>query len=207
MSKNYPRCMEVNIQLSLDEKKELLGLARQAILHAASRQPYSPEPPPNPELRKNAGGFVTLRKNGELRGCIGYVEARLPLFRTIAETAAKAAVGDPRFEAVSPDEIKDLDVEISVLSPLKEIKNPDDVIVGKHGIMIEKGFYRGLLLPQVATENNWDRDQFLSYTCVKAGLERSCYREPGVKIFVFTAEIFSEEELGAAREESSVERT
>ncbi|MCL5267196.1 MAG: AmmeMemoRadiSam system protein A [Bacteroidetes bacterium] len=199
--------MEVDIFLSQDEKRELLSIARQAATRAVSRQGYVPVEPSSRELKRKAAGFVTLRENGELRGCIGYVEARLPLYQTIAETAAKAAVGDPRFEPVSETELKNIEVEISVLSPLHEIKSTDEIIIGKHGVLVEKDFYRGLLLPQVATENNWDKEQFLSYTCTKAGLDRDCYKNPRVRIYVFTADVFSEEEFGAAREESIVERT
>lgn len=206
MQQKDPRRMEVTFLISENGKRELLSIAREAVAHAVSRQAYIPPEPDNEELRRDAGGFVTLRESGELRGCIGYVEARLPLYKTVAETAAKAAVGDPRFEPLSDNELKNIDVEISVLSPLHETKSVDEIIVGKHGVLIEKGFYRGLLLPQVATENNWNREQFLRYTCTKAGLDQECYKNPGVKIFVFTAEVFSEEELGAAREESTIER-
>lgn len=198
--------MEVAQVLSLDEKKELLRIARRAVIAAVSRKNFVPEKPASSALTRRAGAFVTLREKGELRGCIGYIEARIPLYQTVAETAAKSAIGDPRFEPVCEGELRDIEVEVSALSPLEEIKSIDEIITGRHGILIEMGFNRGLLLPQVATENNWDREQFLSYTCVKAGLGKDCYKRPGAKISIFTAEVFREEELGAAREESIIER-
>ncbi len=197
--------MEVAPALSLDEKKELLMIARKAVVAAVARTAYVPEKPASAVLTKKGGAFVTLREKGELRGCIGYIEARIPLYLTVAETAAKSAVGDPRFEPVCEDELKDIEVEVSALSPMQEVNNIDEIIPGRHGILIEIGFNRGLLLPQVATENNWNREQFLSYTCLKAGLGKDCYKKPEVRISIFTAEVFSEEELGATREESIIE--
>lgn len=197
--------MEVAPSLAAAEKKELLAIAHRSVIAAVSRTSYVPEKPVSTVLMRKAGAFVTLREKRELRGCIGYIEARIPLYQTVAETAARAAIGDPRFEPVSEGELKDIEVEISALSPLQETKNIDDIVIGKHGILIETGFNRGLLLPQVATENNWNREQFLSYTCLKAGLSGDCYLKPGVRISIFTAEVFSEEELGATREEAIIE--
>lgn len=199
--------MEVEFKFSEEEKLELLKIARETLNAAVVDKKYSPDKPKNPKLLKNAGAFVTLKKNGELRGCIGYIEPRFPIYETVAETAAKSAMSDPRFESVTEDELKNIVVEISVLSPLERIKDIEEVVVGKHGLIIEKGFYKGLLLPQVATENNWDRDEFLSYTCIKAGLEKDCYKQPGVHIYVFTAEVFGEKEFGELSEKSIDEGT
>ena len=169
--------MELDFDFTEEEKLALLKIARESIEAATIGRNYRPDVPKNPKLLQNAGAFVTLKKNGELRGCIGYIEASLPVFETVAQTGAKAAMCDPRFEKVAENEVRDIEVEISVLSPLRKIKGVDEIVIGKHGILLEKGFYRGLLLPQVATENNWDREKFLEYTCLKAGLETSCYQQ------------------------------
>lgn len=175
-----------------EEKDYLLKTARQSIISAVKNQ----EPPSYTDcsetLLKNAGAFVTLHKFGELRGCIGYVEAVKPLIETIIEVAPKSALDDPRFMAVSEDEIEDLQIEISVLTPMKEIKDVNEIEVGEHGIMMEKGYNRGLLLPQVATEYNWDRETFLNQTARKAGLPYNEWKKGDVRIFIFSAEIFNE---------------
>jgi AmmeMemoRadiSam system protein A len=197
--------MELDFDFTGEERLALLKIAREAIEAATNGRKYRPDTPKYPKLSRNAGAFVTLRKNGELRGCIGYIEARLPIFETVAQTGAKAAMCDPRFESVAENELKDIQLEISVLSPLRKIKSVEEIVVGKHGLLIEKGYYHGLLLPQVATENNWDRETFLEYTCMKAGLETSCYKQPGVDIYLFTAEVFGESELGRKSEENIAE--
>ena len=207
MPNKNTRRMEVGHNFSKAEKLELLKIARQAVVAVVTNQAYVPEKPENHELLKKAGAFVTLHEKGELRGCIGYIEAILPVYATVAETAAKAAVSDPRFEPVSEGELKNIEVEVSVLSSLVKVKNIEEVVVGKHGVLIENGFYRGLLLPQVATENNWDKEEFLRYTCMKAGLERDCYKNPHTRVYVFTADVFSEKELGEISEENIAERT
>ncbi len=199
--------MEIEFKFSDEEKLELLKIARNTLEAVVAGRKYSPDKPANLKLLRNAGAFVTLKKNGELRGCIGYVEPRFPVYATVSETAAKSAMCDPRFESVVVDELKDITVEISVLSPLERIKDVSEVMAGKHGVVIEKGFYKGLLLPQVATENNWDRDEFLSYTCLKAGLGKDCYKQQGVHIYIFTAEVFSEKDIGRLLEERVDEGT
>ncbi|MGO9482292.1 MAG: AmmeMemoRadiSam system protein A [Candidatus Kryptoniota bacterium] len=186
--------MELGFDFNRDEKLALLKIAREAAEAAASGRSYRPGVPKDPKLLNKAGAFVTLRKGGELRGCIGYIEAHLPVFETVAQTGAKAAVHDPRFKSLEENELKDIEVEVSVLSPLRKIECVEEVVVGKHGLLVEKGYYHGLLLPQVAAENNWDREAFLEYTCVKAGLDKDCYKLADVNIYVFTAEVFSESE-------------
>lgn len=138
------------------------------------------------------GAFVTLHSQGNLRGCIGNFVGEGPLVHTIQQMAIAASTQDPRFSPVRPDEMNDIDIEISVLSPLEEIEDPATVEVGTHGVYIVSPRGRGVLLPQVATEQGWDRETFLDHTCLKAGLQPGCWRDPDVTILVFTAEIFGE---------------
>jgi AmmeMemoRadiSam system protein A len=176
--------------LSESEQQDLLRLARQA-LEASVRHGRLPEPEVFPgALAEKCGAFVTLHKAGRLRGCIGYIEALRPLHQTVAECAMAAALRDPRFDPVVPEELPHIHLEISVLSPFKEI-SPDVIEVGRHGLMISQGWQRGLLLPQVATEWKWDREQFLEESCLKAGLAPDAWKH-GAKIQAFTAQVFSE---------------
>lgn len=138
------------------------------------------------------GVFITLRKNEELRGCIGYVEGNKPLYESIPEMSEAAATRDPRFDPLKEDEIEDINLEISLLSPLEKIESPEQVEVGKHGLVIKRGDNRGLLLPQVATENNWDRTTFLEHTCLKANLQPDSWKDKEIEIYIFSAEVFSE---------------
>ena len=136
------------------------------------------------------GAFTTLHLNGKLRGCIGYVLPSHSLYRTVAETARAAAFDDPRFAPLTADEALGVEIEISVLSPLRPI-DPEDVLVGKHGLVISRGNRRGLLLPQVPAEWGWDRETFLAQTCKKAGLPEDAWR-CGAEIQGFTAEVFGD---------------
>jgi AmmeMemoRadiSam system protein A len=146
-----------------------------------------------PALLRPAGVFVTLTKHGELRGCIGTFENGSPLIDNINAMAVAAASRDPRFSPLRADELDDCDLEISVLSPLRQA-TADEVEVGKHGLEISQGSNRGVLLPQVASENGWDRQTFLSHTCRKAGLPKNAWRDPSTTIEIFSAQIFSEKE-------------
>jgi hypothetical protein len=141
-------------------------------------------------LQEKRGAFVSLHKGGRLRGCIGQIVPAKPLHRTIADMAAAAAFDDPRFDPLALKEMKDLELEISVLTPMERLKNPDEIEIGKHGLYIKKGFYSGLLLPQVAVEYGWDRNTFLEETCRKAGLSRGAWKEKGTEIYIFSADIF-----------------
>ncbi|MDP3012272.1 MAG: AmmeMemoRadiSam system protein A, partial [Candidatus Hydromicrobium sp.] len=132
---------------------------------------------------------------GNLRGCIGNITAETPLWETIRNMAIESALRDPRFPSVSPWELENIDIEISVLSPLKRINNLEEIEVGKHGLFIKKGFYQGLLLPQVATDYKWNRIQFLEQTCCKAGLNKDCYKQVTTEIFIFSAIVFGEKDL------------
>ncbi len=182
--------------LTREEKVELLKIARKTIEHVTAGLRPPDFPVEHEIFKQKRGAFVTLHKDKELRGCIGYVVPIKPLLDTVVDMAEAAALRDPRFPPVTPDEVDDLDIEISVLSPLKEITDINDIEIGKHGILIEKGYHSGLLLPQVATEYGWDRKTFLEHTCRKAGLPMNCWQDRGTKILIFSAEVFSEKDLG-----------
>jgi AmmeMemoRadiSam system protein A len=172
------------------DERALLHLARQALEDAARHRHLSDLEAPAGVLGENCGAFVTLHKGRRLRGCIGYVEASKPLYETVRECALAAALHDPRFDPVTADELTALRLEISVLSPLREIL-PDQIEPGFHGLMVSLGHRRGLLLPQVAVEWKWDRIRFLEEVCAKAGLPRDAWRQ-GAKVQAFTAQVFAE---------------
>ena len=144
-------------------------------------------------LAKDRGAFVTLIKNGELRGCIGYTSPLQPLCNTVRDVAAHAAIKDPRFNPVSKSELDNLHYEISVLSPFRRVTDINQIKVGQHGLLIKKGKYEGLLLPQVATDYAWDRLTFLQQTCRKAGLPLDAWKDDKTDIFMFSAFVFGEE--------------
>ena len=176
-------------EYSPEERALLLCLAHEAI--AAKLEGREPDTsPPTEHLAELRGVFTTLHLHGKLRGCIGYVLPRQSLYEAVAETAQAAALQDPRFEPVSGSEAANLQIEISVLSPLTPI-SPDEVIVGMHGLLVTLGYRRGLLLPQVPVEWGWDRETFLDETCLKAGLPAHAWKH-GATIEAFTAEIFGD---------------
>lgn len=187
-----PRKKDVGVDLGLseEEKNELHRIARTAIEQRAKGKPVKASKPLTEKLAEGRGAFVCLYKQGMLRGCIGSLEPSEPLHQTIEEMAQAAAFRDPRFRPVSEDELPYLNLELSVLTPLQEVKDPEEVQVGLHGIMIRKGPFSGLLLPQVATERNWDRVTFLEETCRKAGLPRHAWKDKDTKIYVFSADVF-----------------
>lgn len=183
------------MELSIVDKKELLRVARESI-EAAVRGTHPPRRQhAGKTLDEMCGAFVTLHLHGELRGCIGFIEARFPLYRTVGEVAQKAALEDPRFPPLSTAEIDEVEIEISVLSPLWKVTDVKEIEVGKHGLIIDAGYTRGLLLPQVATEYGWGREQFLSHTARKAGLPAEAWKQKNVTIYAFTSDVFSEAEL------------
>jgi len=183
--------------LSNDEKKELLRLARKAVeTYVLGKKVISYETQ-DPNLLAERGAFVTLKKNGELRGCIGFIEPVAPLWETVIQTAIFAATEDTRFNPVRPEELGELEYEISVLTPLQKIDNPGRVQVGKHGLVIAMGRNRGVLLPQVPVENKWDRETFLNQACLKAGLPPDSWKK-GAEISVFEAIVFHENSGGAS---------
>lgn len=176
-----------------EERKTILELARATIQEYLSTG-RELTPPSDPFLSHPAGLFVTLKIEGELRGCIGLTEPKYSLGRTIVHCAIQAAVHDPRFPPLSMAELAQTRLEVSVLSGFQTIRDVNEIQVGVHGLFITSGFHRGLLLPQVATEQKWDRDTFLRYVCMKAGLSPEAWKSPGVTIEVFTAEVFGEED-------------
>lgn len=181
--------------ISEPDRKALLELARQAVSAAASGKPL-PHVPESDIFKSEGGAFVTLKKNGALRGCIGHFTGTGPIGRTVIDMAASAAVRDPRFPPVRPGEMDDIDVEISILTPM-EPAEPEDVVPGIHGLYIRQGFRSGTLLPQVAEEEGWDRETFLAHTCLKAGLPPDSWKRDGVQLYTYTAEVFGEERKGA----------
>ncbi len=148
----------------------------------------------HPRFAEECGVFVTLKKHGDLRGCIGLIQGVEPLGDAIKEMAVAAATRDPRFPPVTLEELKEIDVEISVLSPLMPVTSLDEIVVGRDGLLLKKGFRSGVLLPQVPTEYGWDRDTFLEHLCLKAGLPPGSHRSPDVQLLRFTAEVFGEKE-------------
>jgi len=178
--------------LSDDERAFLLGLARKKISSTVNDHSFKSPPLFSDALRQPCGAFVTLTKKGQLRGCIGYVTGVKPLQYAVEEMATAAAFEDPRFSPLEKKELKDMQIEISVLSPLKKISGIDEIEVGIHGLIISNGYRQGLLLPQVAVEYRWDKKTFLEETCQKAGLHSQAWQEDSTEIEIFSALIFSE---------------
>ena len=190
--------MEEEKRLNKEERRFLLSLARRAIEEHLSNHDTTIEHPPWSEsILVKQGAFVSLHKGEELRGCIGTFISDKPLYKTVMEMAIAAATQDFRFPPVTLKELSLISIEISVLSPLKKINDVSEIEVGRHGIYIVKGFNRGVLLPQVAVEYGWDREEFLEHTCLKAGLPPSAWKE-GADIYIFNAEIFSDESEGSS---------
>lgn len=185
--------MTTGAEYSPEERKTLLKLAHESIDGALEGRTVD-STAPSTHLAEPRGAFTTLHLGGRLRGCIGFVEPLFPLYRTICETARAAAFEDPRFMPVTAEEAAQLEIEISVMSPLRPIA-PEEVQVGVHGLLISKGSRRGLLLPQVATEWGWDRETFLAETCRKAGLPSDAWKT-GATLEAFSAEVFGEDEPG-----------
>ena len=177
--------------LTEDDKSALLRLAREAVVSEVGGVPSSPALAR--ELPEASGVFVTLKRRGQLRGCIGTLHCRAGLAQEVARTARESATQDPRFPPVAVDEVPELSLEISVLGPLEEIDPaaPGAIVIGKHGLVVEQGHRRGLLLPQVAPEWGWDVPQFLRQTCRKAGLPDDAWQR-GARVFRFEADVFGE---------------
>jgi AmmeMemoRadiSam system protein A len=175
---------------SREEKNFLHKLARGAIEHRLLGRPMPTRDGETGKLSEKRGAFVTLKTHGQLRGCIGLIQALKPLSQTVIDMAQAAAFQDPRFPPLSERELKDLSVEISALTPFRQIQDIKEIQVGKHGLLIERGFNSGLLLPQVAAEYGWDTQTFLEQTCQKAGLPRDAWKDKKTKIQIFSAEVF-----------------
>ncbi|HKF52157.1 MAG TPA: AmmeMemoRadiSam system protein A [Candidatus Acidoferrales bacterium] len=180
-----------------DEKRLLLQIARRAIESALTGREALEIPELPGSLEAQRGAFVTLHRRGRLRGCIGRVLVRETLARVVAECAVAAALDDPRFSRLRPEDLAELQVELSVLSSPKRVA-PQEVEPGIHGVVISRGEKRGILLPQVATKYRWTRERFLEETCEKAGLPPAAWKSPETRIEVFTAEVFSEADCAAS---------
>jgi AmmeMemoRadiSam system protein A len=180
--------------LNQEQRSRLLRIARQSIEAVLDgRRPELDLGALDGELRRPSGAFVTLNeRTGELRGCIGSIEAVAPLAQAVSSSAVSAAFRDPRFYPVTKDELPALHIEISVMSPIVPVADVEEIEVGRDGLIIRKGSRAGLLLPQVATEYGWDRETFLRQTCVKAGLPPESWQSPDCRIEKFSAEVFGE---------------
>jgi AmmeMemoRadiSam system protein B/AmmeMemoRadiSam system protein A len=183
---------KVGVDLGLnEEEKETLRQIAKTVIENKARGKAVPEFKVDfAILKENRGAFVTIQKKGQLRGCIGYIEGHGPLYKTVEEMAEAAAFRDPRFMPVTENELPELDIEISVLTPLRRISDINEIEVGKHGIYIKNRWYSGLLLPQVATEYGWNRQTFLEHTCLKAGLPTHAWKDKDTEIYIFSADIF-----------------
>jgi AmmeMemoRadiSam system protein A len=179
-------------EFSPDERALLLRVAHDSITATLEGREISLVPP-NPHLAELRGAFTTLDLRGKLRGCVGYVAPVTPLYRTVAESARGAAFDDTRFAPVSQKEALELGISINVLSRLEPIR-PEEVEIGRHGLLISLGSNRGLLLPQVPVEHGWDRITFLQQTCKKAGLPANAW-QTGARLEAFTAEAFSDSKI------------
>ncbi len=183
---------EKSMDLSVADQELLFRVARDSIqAHLKGDRPVLPQTT-SPVFSQPCGVFVTLNRQGRLRGCIGYLDAVKPLLESVQEMAVAAAFRDPRFPPLREEELADLDIEISVLSPMRQIKDIEEIQVGRDGLYLERGVCRGLLLPQVATQYGWDRLTFLRQTCCKAGLPENAWEDPSTRIYAFTANILHE---------------
>ncbi len=176
------------------ERRELLRYAREVLAAKLAGRPL-PSPPRGGAFDEPRGAFVTLKRGGELRGCIGRVVADRPLGEVIRDMAVEAAFHDPRFPPLAPGELDEVEIEISVLSPFEKVKSEEEIVVGRDGLMLVLGYRSGLLLPQVPVEWNWDREEFLRHLCAKAGLPPGAHRHPEAELYRFTAEVFSESDF------------
>lgn len=182
-------------KLGQEDKRKLLEVARTTIREHLEQGKVSDQPATTPALERPGGAFVTLHEHGQLRGCIGTFTSPRPLVATVQEMALSSSQRDPRFPPVQLGELEEIDIEISVLSPLREIQDVSQIEVGRHGIYITRGLRSGVLLPQVATEYGWDRDTFLEHTCLKAGLPPDAWKLDDTRIEVFEAEVFGEQDV------------
>lgn len=180
----------VDLGLSNEDKESLHSIVRNAISNRLLKQSPADTLPPSARLEEHHGAFVTLKIRDILRGCIGCIEPRAPLFRIVGDMAIQAAFSDPRFPPLSIAELDNISVEISVLTPFRDIRGLEEIEVGKHGLFVRRGAQSGLLLPQVAAEHGWNRTQFLEWTCQKAGLPRDAWKDPEIRIQIFSADVF-----------------
>jgi len=184
----------------LDEgaRGELLHLARHTLDEYLTYKRMPSYRPERAKLKSRQGAFVSLHRGSTLRGCIGQIVPDRELHRIVADCAVSAATEDTRFPPITAVELSSLTIEISVLTPPRRVTDPSEIEVGRHGIIVSRGYRRGLLLPQVATQYGWDREAFLSQTCRKAGLPESAWKEPDTVVESFEAQVFSEAQPGAS---------
>lgn len=180
--------------LGSPQKRLLLDVARRSVTAAVTRSELPETLPNESDLGPFGGAFVTLHMGGRLRGCIGQIVSAGSLVQIVAYAARGAALEDPRFSPIRPQELALVEIEVSILSSFEEI-TPERIEAGKHGLMISRGPQRGLLLPQVAVQYGWTAERFLAETCIKAGFERRAWMDPSTRIHAFTAEVFSETEF------------
>lgn len=180
------------IPLTAEDKKELLAVARQTIAHFLETGAFPHFPVTQPGLLQERGAFVTLKEHNELRGCIGHLIGDRPLYLVVQNVAISAAVADQRFPPVTEEELSDLEIEISVLSPLEQVESADQIQVGLHGVIIRQGLKQAVYLPQVAPEQGWGREEMLENLCLKAGLSKDAWEKEGTRFYVFKAEVFEE---------------
>ncbi len=182
--------------LSLEQKKKLLSIARKSIENHVRTGTKLGIEESDPRLFKEEGAFVTIHRQGRLRGCIGNIIGQGPLYLTVRDMAITAASRDPRFQPVSEEELKDITVEVSVLSEPKPVKDMDEIVMGVHGVIVSRGAHHGVFLPQVATETGWSQEEFLAQLCEqKAGLPRDCWKDHQTRLEIFTAQVFAEKDI------------
>ncbi len=183
----------MSLELSFEQKQELLKLARKSItFYLDQNKLFEPELG-DPRLKEPSGVFVTLHKSGQLRGCLGSIVAKKPLYLAVRDMAISAASEDPRFSRLTSLELEDIDIEISVLSSLERVTDPEQIIIGTHGVLIKQGFQSGVYLPQVGIETGWSRNKFMDSLCEqKAGIAKDAWQKGACEIYTFTAEVFGE---------------
>ena len=186
--------------LNQEERKELLKIARETVRSFLIKGEIPQFKVSSEKLKEKRGVFVTLKKDGYLRGCLGSLQPIMPLYQAVAKMAISSAFEDPRFPPLNLEELEKVNFEISVLSPLKRIKSWQEIKLGQDGVLLVKNGRSGLFLPQVAKEFNWTLEEFLSHLCQeKIGLPRECWREEDAQIYVFSAEVFAEKEVSNSK--------
>jgi AmmeMemoRadiSam system protein A len=183
---------EENVMLNPDERQSLVGLARSTISARLQNQELPGDPPSPGPLTEIRGAFVTLTLDGALRGCIGHVIGTESLWLSVRSNAINAAFRDPRFSPLTSPEFASIEIEVSALTPLWGVSNPEEIVIGRDGLVIERGIHRGLLLPQVAERYGWSPEEFLDQTCRKAGMGPGYWRKDDAEISAFSAEVFGE---------------
>lgn len=180
--------------LTAYEQKQLLQIARKAVISCTRKEEITLPSIETPRLNEKRGCFVCIKIKGELRGCIGNFFTEKPLYALVHEMAEAASCHDPRFYPMKSQDLDDFNLEISVLTPMRQVSSVEEIEVGKHGIFLEKNSFRGVLLPQVATEHGWTRETFLEQTCLKAGLKKTDWQD-GAAIYIFSAQVFSDKNI------------